>query len=204
MVDHVKHLDQRLNTLYELQENIRTAKLQGNQAAVKKNVEEGLAMSCILMGDMIDDENLTRMKGDTNARETLRRLSREGKLNAFLNLERTLLEITKLKPEVMEMLLGALRQVATSEGEVDSRLHDRVREFRDTVCKLVEARASSAHHVTLIRRVLVGGGGAMVALLNTFPPIPLPAFYAPISVGAGVWLLEKAMDGPVEDFIKGR
>jgi hypothetical protein len=33
----------------------------------------------------------------------------------------------------------------------------------------------------------------MVALLNAFPPIPIPPAWIPASITTGVWLIEKAL-----------
>lgn len=198
----LREIDKRLNKLFDLHEDIRRAEVKGDTQAITNLMTDGLATSCLLLRDMLRDSNVMQLKGDAGARAELRRLYREKKLGPFLHLEKDLLAITKLKPEVVDELVSALGKIGLSQDPPEN-WQASVEKLRDVVCNAAHESAKSVRHRPLIRRVFLAGGGAMIALLNTFPPPPfsISVWETTASVTAGLWLIEKALESELDDFL---
>jgi hypothetical protein len=92
----IPHLDSRVNELFKINEDIKKAGILEERAQFKSKVADGLAQSCLLLRDMLDDEVLGTLGPDSKAVQTLKALEHGNRLEEFLKVERALLEVTKL------------------------------------------------------------------------------------------------------------
>lgn len=69
--------------------------------------------------------------------------------------------------------------------------------------KLEKQRAAKRYR-TLLKRVFVAGGGALIAIINAgeLLNLPIPPIVASPSIAVGAWLMDKAASGSLEDFFE--
>jgi hypothetical protein len=63
-------------------------------------------------------------------------------------------------------------------------------------------RATTVRRQPLLKRTIIAGGGALIAIVNGAPPpgIPIPPAVTDASITAGIWLLDKAAEKQADAF----
>lgn len=197
----IPHLDSRVDDLFKINEDIRRADLLGNSSQSKLMVADGLAHSCLLLRDMLDDEVLGTLGSDAKAVQTLKALKLANKLDEFLRVERALLSVTKLSSSTVDELIYLLEWVVKLNRFPIPEWKTNLKLLTDQICDQASALGGQQHK-RLLKRAFVAGGGALVGILNLLPPpgIPIPPSFLTISTTVAQWIISAAAGSQLSQY----
>lgn len=194
----VDQLDVQLNRLYAISSDLELAKIKGQQARAKTLLADGLARSCQLLRRLQEDEVLKT----ATLSNTIRTLAdQKVLLERFLKVEHDLLGETKLDREVTNFLLGKLRSLLTSGESLPANWKRDLELLTGLVCPEAKKAAAAPWKPSLVKRTIVAGGGALLAILNLVPPgVQIAAPVVALSTSAGTWLISEAFRDQLNAF----
>jgi hypothetical protein len=200
----IPHLDSRVNELFKINEDIKKAGILEERAQFKSKVADGLAQSCLLLRDMLDDEVLGTLGPDSKAVQTLKALEHGNRLEEFLKVERALLEVTKLSQSTIDELIYVLQWVVRLNQFPIPKWKTNLKSLTDQICLEASASGRSAQGKQLLKRAFVAGGGALVGILNALPPpgVPIPPSFSTISITAATWLISEAAGNQLSEYFE--
>jgi hypothetical protein len=197
----ISHLDERLNAISKAYDDVREADLRGSPALAP--LADGLAKSCLLLQDLQHDDLLQNVDAGKYVSEARDFLRNPHMMHRFLEVERALLNVTKVDPKTVGELIEAIKIGAPLLDPVSVKeWKAKVNSLATNVCGEAKRAAGQLRRRSLLRQALVTAGGALVATLNLVPPtlpIPIPPIILHASTGMGVWLIYAG----AADFLKG-
>lgn len=196
----IRGIDTRINAIFDAHEQMNRAVVLG-KSPPPGLLDQALAASCLLVREVIADEVVASLRAEQMAIDVLRELRKQNKLGLFLETERALLAMTKLNPDLIERIIAPLSRLSEVDA-IPTDWRDRLGAFANAVCTQAKSTAKDGVGVPLLKRIVIVGGGAMVALLNVMPPISLAPGVAPLSVYAGVWLMQRAAENQVSNWLE--
>ncbi len=197
----------RTQNLFEIDDEIRIATLANKPGLVRVKLVDGLAVSCLLLQDMLASDDLSKAEPDPRAWLFFQDLKRQNRLDEFLDLERRFLSTTELKPLTVNVIVGALGQVVeimiAQQGNLNSTWRALLIELSNKVCGTASKEARNLNRRPLIRRGFLAAGGSIVTMLNLVPAasLPIPPQVVVGSVSLGTWLIEKAAEGALDRWV---
>jgi hypothetical protein len=194
-------LDRQLNDLFATYNKAELAQIKGATQEFRSIMADGLAQSCAMMRELRDIEVL---KSFTPSDEIRLLLGDSTQIARFVELERALLQQTKIDQHVIDYLIGALEFLLTSKTRLPDSWKGDLELFIDTVCGEARKVTMTLRPPSLLKRAIVAGGGGLIAVLNLVPPIQgisLPPEVAAMSATAGVWLIGEAAKDQLKAFM---
>jgi hypothetical protein len=202
----IPKFDQRLNKIFELDDDVQIAKLAGKDDVVRTKLSEGLSVSCLLWKDINGDPVVLEAKAENETWLKLVEMRQHGRLSEFLEIERRALRITKLEQRVVDTILVHMQMTIDAIIEHRGPLP---REWRNVtimletiVCREASEIARGAERQPVLKSAFLAAGGAFVALLNLIPVPEMnlsPADRA-LSSSVGVWMIDHAAGGILDRF----
>lgn len=194
-------LDQRVDKIFQTYDEVRTAEITHNKQA-KLRLAEGLAQSCLLLRDMLGDEILLALRPDSHSVQVLKTLEREGKLEEFLKVERSLLELTKLSKSTIDELIDILKWTVRLSGLPIPTWKTNLEWIAEQVCGEADRVGELSQGRSLLKRAFTAGGGALIAIINSLPPagLAVPPPVLTMSISAGTWLIGEAAGEQLKDY----
>lgn len=197
----------RTQNLFCLSDDARRAEVAKDEQGAHAKVIDGLAESCLLLQEMLKSDELGRTQVDPDVWKYFRDLKANGKLGDFLKIERSLLEATALEQPAIDYVMRALERtiglMIMHEGKLNSFWMNQVSIFSKLVCGQAAQLSRDRRRHVLLRRTFLAAGGSTVAMLNLFPPILIAPAISTASVSVGVWLIDKAAEGALDNWISG-
>lgn len=197
----VPEFDQRLNRIFQLSDEIEVARMTHDDRLRNDKLAEALAFSCLLLEEINKDSLITSANPDEGAWNVLDSWKRTGQLGDFLQKERELLNITKLKPAFAERIVAGLEstieEIIVHRGQLPRRWQNALALLASDVCTQASLSAQVNKRQNLLKRGLVATSGAFVIVLNLVPPpiVDLPQPMRTLSTSTGVWMVDRAAGG---------
>lgn len=132
----VQELDKRVGRIFQHYNNVRRAEITRNSKLLRRSLADGLAESCSLLQEIMEDKTLRSLASERKALQMLK--AKRGKLDGFLKAEGELLKRTKLKSDAIDSLLDAVKVVVKSGQRKTGDWRESLRQFARVVCDEAE------------------------------------------------------------------
>jgi hypothetical protein len=162
----ILRLEERLNAIFAAHEALEKAELENDRKEMRRRLLDGLSTSCLLLRKLHSDDTLRDLQPDWDAAEALAPLNQPGRLEAFLDVERSLLMKSGLEPAFVDRLIAMEADVARSPRTRPR--WPRFGELEGVVCRSAEVLADTQKSMPRLRRTLCAGGGALIVYINNF------------------------------------
>jgi hypothetical protein len=194
-------IDLQLNAIFKSYEDARFAHIKEHPIQERERVADGLAASCAMLQEL---QAIEALRAISSNEDTLKYLADADHLQRFLLVERKLLEFTKLDPHVVDFLMKAMERVLRDARAPGREWKHDLEILAVRICDEARRAAHSIRPHSLLKRGLVAGGGALVALLNLAPPaaIALPPAVTTVSTTVGVWMISEAAKDQLKRFFE--
>jgi len=181
----------QLNRIYQDYLDARECRELGKHDDYRKHAARALMASCMLLRDILQDPRFEKLLAPPEDFSSSRDLVVKKRLSEFLDHERALLACVKLEQGLIDELLEDTQTLLMTAEPLDiDLLKAQLSKVADLVCKNAEHWNEKDDHPFQIKRILQIGGGLLIIILNSAPPIagiPVPFLNVSLILGGGLF-----------------
>lgn len=199
--------------LIETHMKVRAAELCGNQRQAKDLLRGGLFKSCEVLRFMVSDSLLNSLHPSPEAWLFFEELAKNKKLEGFLDVERQILRgFTSLNPDIVEIMVGALRKAIETmiekHGRLDSTWILHLNQLANAVCERASAPRIEHGWTRFLKRASLGSIGGVFMVVDNLamsdPHFQMFHLILQKSVDAGSWLISWSATGELDDWAESQ